>query len=263
MRRTWLVPVVILMLVGSACDHDDDEETTVPTPPSSRVSVPTTSDFAVGCPTEYPVRIDVPDDVALLVTACGSRTGTAVRVKNETAGVLLLTATGSHTTWVPVIGPADFVDATVRSVVTGGRDSFGRYSLLPRNAVIASSGTAPRLTVEASAESAVAYAAAHVAGWVQGRLTTPGQRFIESISSCATGLGALLRSQASPWEDTFRDGILRVPACRTVVQTVNGAANEPAIAQSADDIVRQSSRFRGVWDDLARFVGRAATLFPR
>ena len=99
-----------------------------------------------------------------------------------------------------------------------------------------------------------------LAGWLDGLTATPSAQLLSAVDACVRGAAEILQGSTA-WEDTIRAGIQAVPQCRTVVQAVQGSADQPTVARSADDIVRAGSRF-GAWDDFARLLGKAARLFP-
>jgi len=203
--------------------------------------------------------------ISLLVTACRNKDSSQISVTNVSAGVLALTRSNDDfVTWRELPARDDLTDWAVRQSVQAGQ--FGRqFNLVPRATVI---GTvlAPPLRVSVAvlgAESAKAYAASSIAGWVQDKMRNPVRSKLGAIRDCVMGAAKALNGDYADWEDALRGAVHDIPNCNTVMKIVTGSSEERAIATSADDIVRRASRFTVVWDDLMKLLGRAATLFPR
>ena len=257
-----LPPLMVLLAVlttacsdsGNSVDGSSEFSTT-----TEAVAGPEPPDD--GCTSDYPIRLPVAPELALLVTACDSVDRLSAQITNESAVVLTIRPRDIvATTWTPLPGPGDLADQVVMSTVPGGV-RLGNYWLLPRHTVIVSSAQEPALSIELPVDAgATAFAASYIAGWVDGLTQRPSDQLVSALEGCVRGAAEILQT-SSAWEDTIRAGIQTVPLCRSVVQEVRGLDDPPTIARSADDIVRTGSRF-GVSDDFARLLGKVARLFP-
>ena len=266
MRRGGLVAVLVVMTMFAACDllngSEDPPDTTNPAPRPPGTTRPPPD---LGCDDAFRHRAPVSDDLRLLLTACTDEVGRSLQIRNNSAGVLYLRGDGLRPFWGEAFQPTDLAGVAVSSSVRGGPDSAGGYSLLPRASVVASAVSQVRLIVEVKpVESGTAYAATYVANWLESRLASRATRFVQSVSNCAQTAGANLRQSAGRWEDALRTTIQAAGACFNLVSEVEQEFGGQArsTTQVADDILRQQSRVGMVWDDLLKWFGRAATLFP-
>jgi hypothetical protein len=244
MRRGLLFAVLGLLVSTPGCGHKAHD---------------------AGCTRDYPKRITVPAELRLLVTACDARDGLSGTIKNESAGILALAAPDTlGTSWREITAPADSSDSVIRAVVSTSPRAFGSHWLYPRHTMLASSTTKqePRITVQIDFEaSAKAVAASYIAEWLRQIGTTPGQGLLGSLGACAGGIGDILAGTPR-WEDVFRDAMSSVPACAEVVHGINGADGRVA-TEVADEVIGQSSKFGGLWEDFMKAAEVVAHIFPR
>ncbi|HEX9969076.1 MAG TPA: hypothetical protein VGB03_02980 [Acidimicrobiales bacterium] len=253
---TAILVVLALAAAGCSDDTDSDDEAADDT---------TTTSHEVGCTSEHTRREQLDPFLAPLLTVCVNEGRTGVRVVNNSYGVFHLATADPRAIVLwreeQSAGAGGFVDTAVRNVVPGGRTE-GAFLLVPGASVIATGFTTVTLRATMMGDlSARTWASAALANWVQSRIR-PGSALAMSVADCAKSVNTALRVD-SPWEDQLRNAITGVPACRTVVNAVDEAFSSRRAAQAVDEIGAVASRSRNGWDDLARLVGKVATVFSK
>jgi hypothetical protein len=208
-----------------------------------------------GCEARYPlhVRIDPPD-----VTACSSKDGLSVHIKNVSAKVLLFWPTYDDPPTEIALDAGGMGSAGVEAArAATGSGWLGETFVLSIDQSLTATSESPislqfRTDVGLTAKANVAR---HVADWVASRFQTRGRAFAQRVQSCATAAEGV--ASGTYIEDVMRSG-LETPVCVNVLRDVLGEQRVPpwAVPRARAEILKLAKPV--MKDELVTFVTRIA-----
>lgn len=222
---------------------------------SPAYTVPTTTQVDSGCNPVEPRHVEVtPSSFGTLLHVCSSTNGSTVRVENISSTVIRVSprSRGSTLRLEPSTATSFVEEATAAAVP--GQCSVSACSLPGRAAAIAQ-GPAPVILgfdVDYSQTTSAVVASA-LAGYVQGRLQTPGQRLANSVATCATAAGQF--AQNNYWQDALRSAITGSSNCGDLLHNILGepVAEESTVAEEVTGFARRVGG--GTWIDALTYGG--------
>jgi hypothetical protein len=176
-----------------------------------------------GCDRWRPFRVGVsPPEWDALVRVCDSLSGRKISLTNI-SGVVAYVNLPPQTTFATVVEPhrSTFAVTAALAAVPGGCGPSVPQCVVPSGGTMFARGTAwMHLTFGVATRSTLeANSARFIGSWVESKVTSPGRRFLGSVTSCAGDVAALGERTAT-WVDALRIGITVYSSCGALLSEV-------------------------------------------